>query len=121
MHSTLTLPVLQDDTIVATVNLYGHAEDTFVGHHEALAEVFDAWAPGAVVNADLSFSTRVAAQRAPRQLRETARVETATGIVAAERHIPLAEARRQLHDAAQRAGVPVASLAEVVVELHRTE
>ena len=121
VHSTLTLPVVRDGTIVATVNLYGHAEDTFVGHHAALAEVFGAWAPGAVVNADLSFSTRSAAARAPDQLRETARVETATGIVAAERHIPLAEARRQLHDAAQRAGVPVASLAEVVVELHRTE
>lgn len=121
VHSTLTLPVLEDDRIVATVNLYGHAADTFVGRHEALAAIFGAWAPGAVANADLSFATRAAAEQAPRRLRQSAQVETATGILAAKGGIPIAQARQQLDDAALRAGIPVTTLAAVVVELHHAE
>ena len=118
VQSTLTLPVTNADSVVATVNLYGRDPDTFVGHHEALAEVFGAWAPGAVANADLTFTTRSAAQRAPDDLRALASVETATGIVAARSEISVAEARRRLDDAARRADVPVANLAAVIVELH---
>lgn len=118
VHSTLTLPVLSEGSVVATVNLYGHAADTFVGRHAALAEVFGAWAPGAVANADLDFSTRTLAEGAPGQLRDTATIDTATGILAAHRDLPVADARGELDDAARRAGVPVVLLARVLVQLH---
>ncbi|MCF6379249.1 ANTAR domain-containing protein [Nocardioides KLBMP 9356] len=121
VQSTLTLPVIKDEEVVATVNLYGRAADTFVGVHKALAEVFDAWAPGVVANADLSFTTRTAAQRAPADLRALARVEAATGIVAARNGISVAEARRRLDDAALRADVPVVELAIVIIDLHHTD
>lgn len=121
VHSTLTFPVVEADRIRATVNLYGHAEDTFVGRHEELATIFGAWAPGAVANADLPFATRAAAQQAPEQLRQAAQVETATGILAAQGGIPVAQARQQLDDAALRAGIPVTTLAAVVVHLHHSE
>ena len=116
--STLTLPVLEGDVVVSTVNLYGRREDTFDGRHAALADVFEAWAPGAVANADLGFLTRRAAQQAPRHLHETAVVDTATGILAATRDLPVAEARAELDDAARRAGVPVVELAQVLVDLY---
>ena len=115
--STLTLPVVRSGAVVATVNLYGHATDTFVDHHEALADIFGAWAPGAMVNADLSFTTRSAAERAPAQLKDAALVDAATGILAAERGISVTRARTTLEDAALRAGVPLATLATVVIEL----
>ncbi|MBD3926244.1 ANTAR domain-containing protein [Nocardioides cavernae] len=119
VHSTLTLPVVgPDDVVVATVNLYGSSTDTFEGRHQQLADVFGAWAPGAVTNADLSFSTRRAAEQAPDQLEQLALVDTATGIIAAAREIPVTEARWQLEDAADRAGVPVVRLARVIVGLH---
>ena len=118
VQSTLTLPVLDGNVVVSTVNLYGRDTDTFVGKHAALADLFGAWAPGAVVNADLSFTTRREAERAPTQLQEIAVVNTATGILAAERKVSLEEATAQLHDAARRAGVPVHQLAEVLVALH---
>jgi GAF domain-containing protein len=121
VRSTLTLPVVRDDRVVATVNLYGHDEDTFVGRHEDLAKVFGAWAPGAVANADLSFQTRVAAEQAPTQLTQYARIDAASGILAARNQVPVAEARQQLDDAARRAGVPVATLAAVVLELHHAD
>lgn len=118
IHSTLTLPVVLDGEVVATVNLYGAAPDTFVDRHERLARVFGAWAPGAVTNADLSFSTRTSARHAPVRLEQRAVLDAATGIIAAQREIPVAEARAQLEDAAVRAGIPVVRLARVVVGLH---
>lgn len=118
--STLTLPVLEGDVVVSTVNLYGREDHTFNGMHAALADIFGAWAPGAVANADLGFLTRRDAQQAPRHLRETAIVETATGILAATRDLPVAEARAELDDAARRAGVPVVKLAEVLLDLYNS-
>jgi hypothetical protein len=119
VHSTLTLPVAgPGGDVVATVNLYGSSADTFVGRHQQLADVFGAWAPGAVTNADLSFSTRRAAEQAPDRLEQLALLDTATGIIAAVREIPVTEARWQLEDAARRAGVPVTRLARVIVGLH---
>lgn len=118
VHSTLTLPVVAPDgDVVATVNLYGRTADTFEGRHRELADVFGAWAPGAVTNADLSFSTRRAAAEAPQRLEELALVDTATGVIAAQRGITVTEARAQLEDAARCAGVPLVRLARVVVGL----
>lgn len=117
VHSTLTLPVRREGEVVATVNLYGRSPDTFADKHRPLADVFGAWAPGAVANADLSFATRTAAEDAPDQLRRAAVVDTATGILAAQRGIGLEEAREQLDDAALRAGVPLTRLAQVIIDL----
>ncbi len=118
VHSTLTFPVVRADDVVATINMYGHAPDTFTGKHEALAGLFGGWAAGAVANADLSFSTRRAAERAPLDLRDSATVDAATGILAHRRSLTVAAARREIADASQRAGIPVARLAQVIVDLH---
>jgi hypothetical protein len=55
----------------------------FTGHHEAIARIFDAWAPGAVTNADMSPSTRLTSQEAPDQLRNDYRIEVALGMISA--------------------------------------
>ena len=55
IHSTLPCP--SSTATVVGRQLYGRDEDTFVDRHEALAEIFGAWAPGAVADADLSFTT----------------------------------------------------------------
>lgn len=118
VHSTLTLPVRREEEVVATINLYGRSPDTFADKHEPLAEVFGAWAPGAITNADLSFATRATAEAAPDQLRQAAVVDTATGILAAQRGVSIGEAREQLDDAARRAGVPITRLAQAIIDLH---
>lgn len=118
IRSTLTLPIMEGDEVIGTVNLYGRHDHTFDGRHEALAAVFQAWAPGAVTNADLSFSTRGLAQAAADHLRDDALIEMATGIIAASFDLPLDAAREQLVEAASRAGVPEARLARMIVELH---
>jgi GAF domain-containing protein len=115
--STLTFPVLDAGQVVGTVNLYGAADDTFDGKHQGLSAVFGGWAPGAVANADLSFSTRTLAQSAPARLREDAVVDTAVGIVAGSRGMDLIAAREDIEDAARRAGIPLAALARMIVEM----
>jgi GAF domain-containing protein len=118
VRSTLTFPILVDGEVTGTVNLYGRSDDTFHDKHAVLASVFEGWAPGAVTNADLSFSSRLLAEQAPAQLRDEAVVDAATGILAAAHDLPVEAARAQLHDAAARASVPLTTLARMVVGLH---
>lgn len=118
VRSTLTLPIMNAGELVGTVNMYGHSDDTFVGKHQVLADALQAWAPGAVTNADLSFLTLELARRAPEKLRSDAVVDTATGVLAAARGVSMDVAREQLDDAASRAGVHVTKLARLVIDLH---
>ena len=114
--STLTLPIMVAQSVVGSVNLYAETSDAFDGHHEAVAAVFDAWAPGAVANADLPFETRRRAQEAPRLLLEEMRIQVAVGVLVATHGISATTAREQLKDAALRAGVDEAAIAKVVIE-----
>jgi len=119
VQSTVTFPVIEAGLAVGSVNLYGGSENAFAGRHEELAAVFEAWAPGAVVNADLSFSTRGMAEQAPRHLRDQARVEVATGIVAAIRGVDVERAHDRLQQTSQRAGVPMNQVADIIIMLNR--
>jgi GAF domain-containing protein len=115
--STLTLPVLTGDAVTGTINLYAASGHAFDGLHQDLARIFDAWAPGAVTNADLTFSTRKEAEQAPRRLREDLKIQVAVGILAHRHSGDVEEARERLHDAALRAGVRDADLAAQIVEM----
>jgi GAF domain-containing protein len=113
--STLTLPILKQAQIVGSVNLYAATPHAFTGHHQEIAEIFSAWAPGAVANADLSFSTRETAEQAPRLLYEEMRVQVALGVLMSSQNIGLETAREQLRDAALRAGITEPALAERLI------
>jgi len=115
--STLSLPILEGDRVVGGVNIYGTSADTFVGRHEELAALFGAWAPGAVTNADLSFSSRLEAAQAVGRLDDLGVVDLAVGLLAAAHGVSPAEARGRLHHAAARAGVAVVEVAQLVVDI----
>ena len=115
VRSTLTLPILDEGQSVGTVNLYAASRRAFEGHHEQLADIFEAFAAGAIVNADLAFTTRTRAESAPARVRDLAAVDIASGILAAQMGLGIDEARTTLQDAAERAGVSVAELAHEVV------
>lgn len=118
VRSTLTLPLLFDERVIGSINLYGGSGRTFDGHHQALADLFGAWAPGAITNADLSFDTLRTARQAPRLLREETAFHAAVGIVAARADVSVGDAEQRLRDAALRAGVSLHDLAEAVLEAH---
>lgn len=118
VRSTLTFPVTHAGHAFGSVHLYGESEDAFTGRHEELAAVFGAWAPAAVVDADLSFSTRAVAEQAPARFREQARIDAATGILAAAQGIDIDGAHHRLRTAAERAGIPLNQVAEILLVLN---
>ena len=117
VRSTLTFPLSDHGVVAGTANLYGGSDNAFEGHEEELARILGGWAPGAVRNADLSFSTRRLAEEAPEKLKADAVVDRASGYLAAKWGLDLTEARDRLRDAAQRAGISVAQLAAALVRL----
>lgn len=119
IRSTVTFPITHLGDVVGTLNLYGRSDESFFGKHEQLADALSAWAPGAVTNADLAFTTLQAARRAPEQLRQEALVDTATGVLAGQLGIDVDQARDRLDDAAVRAGIPVSDLAQAVIGLYQ--
>jgi GAF domain-containing protein len=117
VRSTLTLPIVRCGRVIGTVNLYGASEQAFGGHYAALAEILGGWAPGAVANADLSFSSRGTARQAPEILRASAVMESAVGVLASTLDLGFREARRRLERAAEQAGVSPGRLATAVLAL----
>ena len=115
IRSTLTLPVLEEGQVVGSVNLYAARPDSFTGQHEAIAEIFNAWAPGAVANADLEFSTRRTAEQAPRLLLEETRIQVALGILVDSQDVTVETAQETLSQAARRGGISEAALAERLI------
>lgn len=113
--STLTLPIVSSEHVVGSINLYGTTPDAFNGHHEAIAHIFNAWAPGAVTNADLSFSTRETSAQAPRVLEEDIRLKAALGILMRSHDTGLSAAQELLSQAARRAGTSEVAIAERIV------
>jgi transcriptional regulator with GAF, ATPase, and Fis domain len=113
--STLTLPIMSESKVVGSVNLYAGSAQAFTGLHQELARALNAWAPGAVTNADLSWSTRAQAQEMPRKLRERARFDTAVGLLAAREELTIEEAGQRLLDAARRAGVSLTRIVQAVI------
>ena len=115
VRSTLSLPILTGETVTAGINVYGAGSDTFSGHEQRLAEIFGAWVPGAVHNADLSFTTRTRATETPARIEDLDTLSRAAGILAAQQGISPREADAKLHDAADRAGVSVVAVARLIV------
>lgn len=106
VRSSLTLPVVYEDgTVMGTVNLYASAAGAFTGKTEQLAEALGSSVTWAVTNADLAFSTRLAAVEAPKQLAEQNEIDIALGIVAAAQGVSTATATERLRTAASRAGI----------------
>lgn len=121
VRTTLTLPIRVDGHAVGTVNLYAASRRAFVGHHERLAEIFGAWAAGAVADADLAFTTRREARAAPYLLAQRLAIDVAIGLTAGDHGISVAAAEALLRDAASRAGVSLSHLAQEIVAANNKE
>jgi len=116
--STLSLPILDGHTVIGGVNLYGNRPDTFQDRAEQLADLFGAWAPGAIANADLGFTTRLEAAKAPSRLEERHTIDLAVGVLVAVRTVSAERAQADLEQAAAQAGIQPATLAQAVIHEH---
>ncbi|CAN5628266.1 hypothetical protein BH11ACT8_BH11ACT8_07860 [soil metagenome] len=115
--TTLSLPVLDDSPVTSGFNLYAATSGAFDGRHEELGELLGVWPGGAVRDADLSFTARDAARRAPQVLRDAIRLSMAVGLVMAQRGLDETEARGRLGAAAATARAPLERVVDVVVEV----
>lgn len=115
VQSTLSLPLHHDGSVIGGVNLYAATPNAFAGREDRIAQVLGAWAPGAVHNADLTFSTRTAAREAPRLLSERAVLDQATGVVVAAHGVDEDRARAIITDAARRAGQDELEVARALI------
>lgn len=115
--STLSLPIVHNETVIGGVNLYAATTDAFDGHHAELADVCGAWAGGATTNADLDFTTRFEAVETPGRIRSDRQVDRAIGALISHSDLDPVEAEDRLRDAARRAGISDAQLAGAVLDL----
>lgn len=117
--SSLSLPLIHVGEVVGSVNVYASEVDAFGDHVTAIAELFDAWAPGAVMDADLTFRARLQALETSQELgRRDALIKRAVGIVTTITGFNEEEARADLRNSAAKAGVTVARVARTVVLFH---
>ena len=121
IRSTLTFPLTEEGRVVGSVNLYGASDHAFEDVHDELARLLGSRAPWATRNADLSFESRRAAERAPEVLRRQGAVARAVGMLAAGDHVSTTVAEQRLGQAAERAGISVADLAEALLRLRDSD
>ena len=116
VRSSLSLPVLEEGEVIGSFTLYGASDRAFEDDHADLAAVLGGWAPGAVRNADLSFSARREAESAPQVLRDQEAIRRAVRAVTRMRGFDAETARRLLQRAARRSGVTLAQFAHTVID-----
>src|SRR4051794_12618716 len=119
IRSSLSLPLLFDGETIGALNLYGNSPDAFDDRAHLLAELISGHAAMAISNADLSLrSAQFATDTAVAQASEPdPRIEEAVAVLARRKNVPADEAHRLLRDAANRAGIGAAQLAEGILGL----
>jgi hypothetical protein len=115
VRSSLSLPIRSDNDVVGSVNFYGTSTATFTGPARNLATLFGAATQEAVLNADLHMGGIERARRSTEQVVDRATVYTASGVLAERDGVSPERARQRLEESAARAGLPVASLARLVI------
>ena len=114
VRSTLSLPILREQRLVGSINLYAAEPEAFHGKHEALAAALGASAEGAVADADLEFASRARAVGTPAAMADLRTIDVAVGMLAAREGTDVDTARARLEEAAVRAGVGLVQAAKVV-------
>jgi hypothetical protein len=117
--SSLSLPLVEGGLIVGSANIYASVVDAFDGRIPEIAELVGAWAPGAVKDADLDFTTRTGAEDTSVALAgRDDLIDRAVTIVGALKNVSLQTAQKMLLESSQKAGVSEAEVARTIVLFH---
>ncbi|WP_134768728.1 GAF domain-containing protein [Nocardioides sp. 1609] len=117
VESTLSLPMLDQARVVGVFNLYASTPDAFVTSAPEVSAILGTWLEGAVLNADLTWSTREAASRGEATLGVATRLAVAATLLAGDLDITVAAGSERLLDAALRAGVSLDEMVGCVIDL----
>jgi GAF domain-containing protein len=116
VRSSLSLPLRDRGSVIGSINFYARTEYAFIGRERGLAVMFGATVEEAVANADLSMASRERATRAVQTLQDRDIISTAVRLHATRNGLTVSEAYSGLHDAAERADVPLIELAKLVLQ-----
>lgn len=103
---------------MGTANLYAASEHAFEGHYDALIQILGGSAVGIIRNADLSFTTRRAAEDGMTALRAHDTINHSVGVLIHTLRLDRTMAEQRLHDAARRAGLTSAQFAAAIIGLY---
>lgn len=117
VRSSLSLPLGGAGVLTGALTLYAALPRAFSGLEAVLRRTLGIQGGLSVANGDVPFRSLADAREGPSRLEDHDMVERAVGFVAASRKVGIAEARRLLHDAAQRSSVEVALLARVILHV----
>lgn len=117
VRSTLTLPLTQRGEVHGSANLYAASDHAFEDHHEEIALILGGSVSNIISNADLSFSTRGDAERAPQTLRSQQTIDHAIGLIASSLRLDLDTAAERLAESARRAGITTEQFARALMGL----
>ena len=115
VRSSLSLPMRHEGQLYGSINFYAATTSGFQGREQDLARMFGASVEEAVANADLSMSSVERAKQAVEQLDASDSVNQAVGVLAARDGMSLKEAEELMRTAANRAGISVVAIAEVLL------
>ncbi|WP_377644845.1 GAF domain-containing protein [Oryzobacter terrae] len=118
VRSTLSMPIHHGGHLVGGVNLYAAEAEAFRGKAEDVAAVLGAWAPDAVSNADLTFSSRESATHALEAIDAESTLGQAMGVVMAGRGVDRETARGVIAEAARRSGGDELDIARAILLPH---
>ncbi len=116
VRSSLSLPLRKDGRLYGSINFYGRTTHCFIGRERELAAMFGTAVEEAVANADLSMSSVGRARRAGDRLHDQDTVNKAVGVLAARERISVEKAQERLREAADRADMSLAAVAELILD-----
>jgi hypothetical protein len=117
VRSILALPLTHHGRVAGTVTFHGASRHAFDGAHEELTSAVAAWAPDAIRLADAGRPSPPTEDR-PRTLRDEGMINRAIATIATARDRDAVATKELLDDAAARAGVSPAQVAEVLLQAH---
>lgn len=116
VRATLTMPTFARGRLTGTIELYAADPRAFDATKTALQALTGADSAQATTNADLAFTSRQRAEKAPATLEDSATINQAIGRLVAAHRIDPDTARSRLYDAAARERRPLPHIARDVAD-----
>jgi GAF domain-containing protein len=117
IRSSLSLPLRYDGDIIGAFNLYGGTPHAFDDRAHLLAELVSGHAALAIRNADLSLGTAALATAPSGPPDDRRTVDRVAELIADLKRQTPGQARDQLQDVAEQAGLELPQLAELLLRL----
>jgi len=116
VHSVLSLPLLTDEDVVGTMNVYAHGRDAFDDRAERLGELFAVPAAIGVQNAQILAETRRLATNLQAGLINRAVIDQAVGIIISRTGITPEQAFDRIRRTSAQEHIKVSVVATSIVE-----